>query len=108
MAGLAKYKEFAENTSGRLTNILAAHVMKQLPSSLLVATMSTVQAQKDKGFFAWMSKQRLYYGAVLTAPAAARVDAALAAAAPATRLQLLAAARLLYAIAQPEKCAHML
>ena len=62
------------------------------------------QAQKGSSFCAWMRKQRLYYGELMTEAAAARLDAALEAATSEERLRLLAAARLLYSIVQPERC----
>jgi hypothetical protein len=63
------------------------------------------QAAKEAGFFTWMQKQRLYYGEYLSEGAAAKVDAALAAAGAARKSELLAAARLLFAVVRPEKCA---
>ena len=63
------------------------------------------QARKDAGFFAWMQKQRLYYGEFLTDAAAAKVDAALESANGQRRTEILAATRLIFAIVRPEKCA---
>ena len=62
-------------------------------------------AALDPGFVAWVQKQRLYYGDLLTDAAAAKMDTALAQATAQKRGELLAAMRLMFAAARPDKCA---
>lgn len=63
------------------------------------------QVRKEAGFFYWMRKQRLYYGALLTEAATEKLDGLLEGASAQRKTAILAAARLLFAIIRPEKCA---
>jgi hypothetical protein len=63
-----------------------------------------IQVAKDKGFFAWMRMQRLYYGEMLTEPAASELDRALEHAGPSEKIEILLGCRILYSILQPKKC----
>jgi hypothetical protein len=63
------------------------------------------QVKKEAGFFYWMRKQRLYYGELLTEDVAEKLDGLLEGASAQGKTDILAAARLLFAIIRPEKCA---
>jgi hypothetical protein len=101
---LSHYSEYSEslrNTSVDMSKSGFCSTYEATNKRLYPAQCSSTA--QHAGFVDWVQKQRMYYGRLLNESAAARFEHVFKAAGAQQQATMLAALRLLYAVAQPDR-----